>query len=95
MENALTIFEKGGSENRPPFKASWAVAKDIATALGYANTTQAIRKNCKKSELYKVSSERAGVQKTAIIPESDIHRLTMRSRLPAAEAFQDWVCTVS
>lgn len=29
--------------------------------------------------------------KTIIIPESDVYRLIMRSHLPAAERFQDWV----
>lgn len=28
---------------------------------------------------------------TLLIPESDLYRLIMRSRLPSAEAFQDWV----
>lgn len=27
-----------------------------------------------------------------IIPESDVYRLVMRSNLPSAERFQDWVC---
>jgi len=26
------------------------------------------------------------------IPESEVYRLVMRSKLPDAEKFQDWVC---
>lgn len=29
---------------------------------------------------------------TKLIPEADVYRLAMRSKLPSAEAFQDWVC---
>ena len=28
----------------------------------------------------------------SFIPESDVYRLVMRSKLPEAEKFQDWVC---
>jgi hypothetical protein len=94
-QQALTIFKHeqfGKVRTLLVDGEPWAVAKDIATALGYADTAQAIRKNCKKSKVYEVLSPGRGVQKTTIIPESDIHRLIMRSRLPAAEAFQDWVC---
>ncbi|MFQ9021147.1 MAG: Bro-N domain-containing protein [Parabacteroides merdae] len=28
----------------------------------------------------------------SFIPESDVYRLIMRSKLPEAEKFQDWVC---
>lgn len=33
-----------------------------------------------------------GVQNVKFIPESDVYRLIMRSKLPEAEQFQDWVC---
>ena len=35
---------------------------------------------------------KGGIQETTIIPESDVYRLIMRSKLPEAEQFQDWVC---
>jgi prophage antirepressor-like protein len=31
------------------------------------------------------------MQDYSIIPESDVYRLIMRSRLPAAERFEEWV----
>ena len=33
-----------------------------------------------------------GIQRVKYIPESDVYRLVMRSKLPQAEQFQDWVC---
>ncbi len=32
------------------------------------------------------------IAKQSWIPESDVYRLVMKSTLPAAEKFQDWVC---
>ena len=33
-----------------------------------------------------------GSQSARFIPEADVYRLVMRSKLPEAEKFQDWVC---
>ncbi|ADN75331.1 prophage antirepressor [Ferrimonas balearica DSM 9799] len=33
-----------------------------------------------------------GQYRIALIPESDLYRLVMRSNLPSAQDFQDWVC---
>ncbi|MCG9595096.1 Bro-N domain-containing protein, partial [Vibrio diabolicus] len=32
------------------------------------------------------------IAKQSWIPESDVYRLVMKSTLPSAEKFQDWVC---
>ncbi len=73
----------------------WFVAKDVAKALGYVDTKQAVRDHCKYAELLK------GVESTPltdsprginIIPESDVYALIFRSNLPKAGAFRDWVC---
>lgn len=71
----------------------WFVAKEICDVLGYANSRQTISDHCKHSIKDGVSKRDAigREQKYAIIPESDLYRLIMRSQLPAAEAFQDWV----
>ncbi|WP_281258257.1 BRO-N domain-containing protein [Photobacterium lipolyticum] len=34
------------------------------------------------------------IREWQVIPESDVYRLVMRSQLPAAVEFQDWVCEV-
>lgn len=74
----------------------WFVAKDIAVTLGYVNTNQTITKFCKKLKSYKELTK--GTESiplhpaTKLIPESDLYRLVMRSDMPEAERFQDWVC---
>lgn len=73
----------------------WFVAKDVAECLGYGDTDQAIRKNCNHAKKLNpvsgtgLTSSPRGIN---IIPESDVYRLVMRSKLPAAEQFQTWVC---
>ncbi|WP_211233836.1 phage antirepressor KilAC domain-containing protein [Maridesulfovibrio bastinii] len=61
--------------------------KDVATSLGYKNTADAIGKHCKASTTI---AKRDGGFLT-IIPERDVYRLIMRSKLPAAEKFEEWV----
>lgn len=72
----------------------WFVARDIAKALGYVDPKQAVHDNCKKAQRVE---NIGGVSKTPlqnqtlIIPQSDVVRLIARSKLPAAERFQDWL----
>ena len=65
--------------------------KDVASALGYKDPAQAIRDFCKGVVILTTPSK-GGPQRMKYIPESDIYRLVMRSKLPEAEKFQDWVC---
>lgn len=65
-------------------------AVDVATALGYVNAGKAVRDHCKGGSILDLPSAR-GVQPTKMIGESDVYRLVMRSKLPEAEKFQDWV----
>lgn len=73
------------------------VGKDVAGVLGYTNPQKALRDHCKAA--IAVGSE--GVNdsftldpQTKIIPERDVYRLIMRSKLPAAEKFEEWVVSV-
>ena len=76
------------------------VANDVAAMLGYSNRYDAINRHCKgvvKHEGVSITTNQYGKsteQKVEIsfIPESDVYRLVMRSKLPEAEKFQDWVC---
>lgn len=70
----------------------WAVAKDVAEALGYADTDQAIRQHCKKAKNLNDYYPVTGLTPPKIIPEGDLYRLIFRSKLPQAEDFRDWVC---
>ena len=65
-------------------------AKDVAVALGYARPADAVTGHCKGVVVLPTPSA-GGVQKVKFIPESDVYRLVMRSKLPGAERFQDWV----
>lgn len=65
------------------------IGKEVAEMLGYVDTDQAIRKNCKKSETRQLDG--FGNRGVKIIPESDVYRLIIKSKLPSAEAFEEWV----
>lgn len=64
--------------------APWIVAKDVAELLGYKNPRKAILDHCKNSISDGVTIRDAigRDQKMTIIPEQDVHRLIMRSKLP-------------
>lgn len=68
----------------------WFVAKDVAEALGYANTADAIRSHCKAASAIAIHDGRQN-REMSIIPERDLYRLVMRSKLPKAEKFEEWV----
>lgn len=68
----------------------WFVGNDVAKSLGYARPRDAVREFCKGGAKMALPSN-CGMQETMIIPEADVFRLIMRSKLPHAEAFQDWV----
>lgn len=67
----------------------YAVAKDVATSLGYKNTNDAINKHCKgvvKHEGFKIGGNMA-----SLIPEGDIIRLAVKCPLPGADIFESWI----
>jgi prophage antirepressor-like protein len=73
------------------------VASDVAKALGYADPKQAVVMHCKSGEVlnydtaYVPHSNGVGGTNVIVIGESNVYRLVMRSNLPKAEEFQDWV----
>ncbi|VWC40688.1 KilA domain-containing protein [Burkholderia lata] len=66
------------------------VARDVAGALGYTRTADAIRAHCKGSVKRRLHTS-GGAQDVVLIPERDVYRLVFRSKLPAAERFEEWV----
>lgn len=72
------------------------VAKDVAAMLGYAKPANAITDHCKGVIVLMTPTHNqygaVVMQNVKFIPESDVYRLIMRSKLPEAEQFQDWVC---
>ncbi len=90
--NGVIPFEFDGADVRVLWRddTPWFVAKDVALVLGYADPHKAIRQHCKGVGEAPTPSS-GGMQKVKIIPERDLYRLIMRSRLPAAERFEEWV----
>lgn len=69
------------------------VAVDIARALGYKNTNDAILKHCRwvaKCEVPHPQSKTKVIEVNAI-PEGDIYRLVANSELPGAQEFESWI----
>lgn len=65
-------------------------ARDIANALGYANSRKAINDHC-KGVTKRYTHTEGGTQEMSFIPEGDVYRLIAHSKLPAAERFETWV----
>lgn len=63
---------------------------DVARALGYSNTRDALQRHC-KGVVKRDTPTKSGVQEMSFIPESDLYRLAFSSKLPTAEQFTDWV----
>lgn len=67
------------------------VANDVATTLGYKNPSDATNKHCKKAIKTWGSDSLGRRQEFKVIPESDLYRLIIKSQLPQAEQFEEWV----
>lgn len=63
---------------------------DVAKALAYANPSKAIRDHGKGITKRSILTKK-GMQVLLFIPEPDVYRLAMRSKLPAAGRFEIWV----
>lgn len=63
---------------------------DVAKALGYAKPRNAINQHCKGALKQGVLTN-GGMQEMSFIPEGDIFRLVVHSKLPDAERFEIWV----
>ena len=91
--NELKIFENdafGKVRTTEIEGVIYFIGSDIAAALGYANPQKAIRDHCKGvNETFYPS--KGGMQKTKFIPESDVYRLIIKSKLPNAERFEKWI----
>ena len=63
---------------------------DIAVALGYSNPRDALRRHC-KGVVKRDTLTEGGPQQLSFIPEGDVYRLIVHSKLPSAERFERWV----
>lgn len=77
----------------------WFVGKDVAENLGYSNASKAVSTHCKhiRKEIIDVSSQNGKAHKArktqemSLINEGDLYRLIIKSKLPAAQEFEEWV----
>ena len=65
-------------------------ASDVAKALGYKRPADAVTAHCKGSVIYRLPTA-GGEQAVKLIPEGDVYRLIVHSKLPAALEFERWV----
>lgn len=93
MNNELEIFknEKFGEVRTLVIdEKPYVLANDVARALGYKRPADAISSHCKGSVKHRYLTN-GGEQEAKFIPEGDIYRLIMKSKLPNAEKFETWV----
>lgn len=94
MSTDLTLFTHpvfGNLRTIVDGETIYICAKDAATALGYSNTNDAIKRHCKGVVKRYPLETPGGTQEFAFIYESDLYRLIIGSKLPAARQFESWV----
>lgn len=107
LSEASTLTEVPTVFNHPEFGelrtveidgVVWFVGKDVAEALGYSNTKDAItahvasedKKLIQRSEITTLEIPNRGM---TIINESGLYSLILSSKLPSAKEFKHWVTT--
>lgn len=68
-------------------------ARDVASALQYKDTVNAIKQHCRwvvKHHLPHPQSPNKMIE-MSFIPEGDVYRLIVSSKLPSAERFETWL----
>lgn len=65
-------------------------ASDVAKALGYSNVHSALQRHCKGVVKRDTVTSTRGIQALTYIPEGDVYRLIVHSKLPSAERFERW-----
>ena len=65
-------------------------ATDVAKALGYSNQRDAVGRHC-RGVVKRDTLTSGGMQELSFIPEGDVYRLIIRSKLPSAVKFEHWV----
>lgn len=74
----------------------WFVGKDVAEALGYSKSRNAIAAHVDEEDKTHAPIQggcSTGVQDTIVINESGLYALILSSKLPSAKEFKHWVTT--
>ena len=97
MTNELQVF------NNPAFGQvrviekdgePWFIGSEVAAILGYNNTRDALARHVRpqhKNTVVISDGIKAGNPNKVIIDEAGLYSLVLRSKLPQAEEFQEWV----
>lgn len=70
----------------------WIFAKEVCEALGYSNISKALLNVREKWKGITSRDTLKGKQSVSIINEAGLFALVMKSKMPKAVEFQDWVC---
>ena len=70
----------------------WFVGKDVAIALGYKDTVNALKSHVDAEDKggWQITTP-SGTQEMTIINESGLYSLVLSSKLPTAKKFKRWV----
>jgi prophage antirepressor-like protein len=70
----------------------WFVASDVAKTLGYSRPSEATKRHCKEkgTSIQRITTL-GGEQPMTVINEPNVYRLIIKSQLPSAEKFEEWL----
>lgn len=95
MNNVTTLFnsnEFGELRTIIIENEVYFVAKSVATALGYKDTADAIRKHIDEEDKLRWQIADTGQKReTYLINESGLYSLILKSKMPSAKKFKRWV----
>ena len=93
--NNLTVFENpefGPIRTVELDGEPWLVGKDVAAALGYSDTSDALKKHVDpEDKLTRRFADSGQNREMYIINESGLYSLVLSSKLPTARKFRRWV----
>ena len=93
--NKIQVFEnkESGQVRSMTLNGSpWFVGRDVATALGYKNSRDALAKHVDEEDKDVAKRDTlGGEQEVIIINESGLYSLILSSKLPGAKRFKRWV----
>lgn len=95
-ENNIEVFENplfGMIRTLEIDGKPYFIASDVTKALGYTNSSKAIKDHCRWVTKRYVPHPQSADKKIEvnIIPQGDIMRLAAKSELPGAEKFESWI----
>lgn len=94
MKNQIEIFSNAEFGEIRTLKENGKVlfcGSDCAKALGYVKPQNAISAHCRYALKRGIATKQGNLSEMYFIPEGDLYRLIVHSKLPSAEKFESWV----